>query len=222
MPENPRHPASDILPRPLPKETVSGLTPPLSDFEYFVGARRFPFQPRPDSFSAINAWWLAEASFLVYGEGDFIEGVLANTPLPDLGFTLQWIGERDSNRGIVLSNEQVMIVVFRGTRMHQHSVLDAAEVVVIDQADLWTDSKFLQTACAVGGKVHHGFLTAYQEICERLDEIVSGRSRQQALWFTGHSLGGALHRPSDPRGLYVWRPAGWQRSIRAGATRPVA
>jgi hypothetical protein len=164
----------------------------LADFEYFVGANRFPFQPRPESFSAVNAWWLAEASFLVYGDADFIEQKLASSPLPQLGFTLQWIGDRDNNRGIVLSSGEVMAVVFRGTRMRQHNVLDKAEVTVIDQDDLWTDSKFLQTACAAGGKVHRGFLRAYQEISEQLDEIVLPRSSAQALWCAGHSLGGAL------------------------------
>ncbi len=197
--------------RPLPTETVKGLTPPLPDFDYFAGADRFPFQARVDGCSQVNAWWLAEASFLVYGNAGFIERRLENSPLSAFGFQLQWIGDRDQNRGMVLSNDEAMIVVFRGTRMHQHSVFDAAEIVLIDQNDLWTDSKFLPTACAAGGKVHHGFLSGFSEISETLDSMIRQKDDSQSLWLTGHSLGGALavlaatHFVAQPiQGLYTY------------------
>ncbi len=178
--------------RPMPTETVSGLTPPLTQFPYFSAADQFRFQPRPGGFSSINAWWLAEASFLVYGGAEFIEQTIERTALPQLGFKLEWIGDRNDNGGMVLSNDHAMVVVFRGTRMHQYSVLDAAELVLIDQDDLWTDSKFLPAACPAGGMVHHGFLSRYAEIAAALDAVITGKSETQALWLTGHSLGGAL------------------------------
>ncbi len=175
--------------RPMPTETVKGLTPPLPGFPYFGGADKYRFQPRLGEVSPVNAWWLADASFLVYGDADFIEQTLETTPLPDLGYELDWIGTRDDNRGMVLSNEEAMMVVFRGTRLHQHSILDAAEVVMIDQDDLWTDSQFLPTASEVGGMVHQGFLSGFSEISDTLDSLIAGRSDSQSLWFTGHSLG---------------------------------
>ena len=50
--------------RPLPQETVTGLPAP-GGFPYFAYADRFPFQAAATEYSPINAWWLADASFLV-------------------------------------------------------------------------------------------------------------------------------------------------------------
>lgn len=182
---------SNLL-RPLPIETVNGLTPPLADFPYFEGADRFPFQSHARRLSQVNAWWLAEASFLAYGDAAFVEQTIEKSPLPKLNFQLQWIGTREENRGMVLSTEEAKIFVFRGTRLQQHKVFDAAEVVLIDQNDLWTDSKFFTTACDAGGKVHQGFLSGFMEVSELVDSLIAEKSESQSVWLTGHSLGGAL------------------------------
>jgi triacylglycerol lipase len=182
----------DLNPRTLPPETVDGLRPPLVGFPYFAHADRFPFQANAPSDSAVNAWWLADASFLVYGESSFIAEALRGTPLADRGFTLDWLGTAEDNRGMVLSSETALVVVFRGTRLQVHSVLDLAEVVVINQSDLWVDSQFLPRVWRAGGRVHGGFLRAFEEVSDRLDAIVRGKTPRQKLWLTGHSLGGAL------------------------------
>ena len=168
------------LMRPMPSETVKGLTPPLAGFPYFAEADRFRFQPRASAFSPLNAWWLADASFLVYGDADFVEQTLQQTPLPGLGFELKWIGDRENNNGMILVADEVMAVIFRGTRLRQRSVLDAAELVLIDQDDLWTDSRFIPTACSMGGEVHHGFLSRYAEFSDALDAEVAAKSDSQA------------------------------------------
>ena len=178
--------------RPLPVETVNGLRPPLPDYPYFGGADRFPFDPHATDCLLANASWLADASFLVYGDADFIEQGLTATALPEQGFRLSWLGDRDDNRGMILSNDDAIIVVFRGTRLQQHSVLDTAEVVMINQSDLWTDSQFFRKECEAGGKVHRGFLSAYSKVDDQLTNVIDAKSDGQSLWFTGHSLGGAL------------------------------
>ena len=179
--------------RPLPEETIQNLVPPLAGFPYFAQADRFPFEPHAAGYSAVNAWWLAEASFLVYGSADFIESAIAASPLPALGYELDWLGERDQNRGLVLRHRESVIVVFRGTRLASRSLFDVAEVVVIDQDDLRTDSRFVPDACRAGGHVHSGFLAAYASVSERLDEVLlRQRAPQQRIWLAGHSLGGAL------------------------------
>ena len=179
-------------PRPLPKDTIEGLRPPRTGFPYFAHADRYPFRPTATDYSAVNAWWLADASFLVYGSAAFIEEALARSPLPSLGFELGWLGTAEDNRGMVLSSESALVIVFRGTRLQVHTVLDAAEVILIDQADLWTDSQFLPVAAHVGGRVHAGFLRAFVEISDELDAIVAARRPGQTVWLAGHSLGGAL------------------------------
>jgi hypothetical protein len=183
----------DLAPRPLPQETVTGLRPPRAGFPYFAFADRFPFQHGAADYSAINAWWLADASFLVYGDASFIEDAIAASPLPALGFDQpDWLGTRDDNRGMVLASDEALVVVFRGTRLQVHTVLDLAEVVLINQQDLWTDANLLPSVFAAGGHVHAGFLRAFKEVSDQLDALVAGKAPGQKLWLTGHSLGGAL------------------------------
>jgi hypothetical protein len=181
-----------LEPRELPIETIHGLRPPLAGFPYFAGADQFPFEPGASADSPVNAWLLADASFLVYGTAEFIEDALACSPLPSMGYGLEWLGSRAENRGLILHNGTSLIVVFRGTRLHFQNLMDVAELVIINRSDFWIDSQFLPAVCAVGGRVHSGFLSAFAGVSERLDELLKSRLEGQKVWLTGHSLGGAL------------------------------
>jgi triacylglycerol lipase len=178
--------------RPLPRESIGELRPPREGFPYLRGASRFPFQPDALEFSAVNAWWLADVCMLAYGNAAFMTDAFLSSPLPQQGYQIGWLGTADDNRGVVLQNDSALIVAFRGTRLEVHSVLDRAELVVINQADLWTDCRFPTSPFGSQGRVHSGFLTAFIEIQGTLDEILSRRRPGQRLWLTGHSLGGAL------------------------------
>jgi hypothetical protein len=112
---------------------------------------------------------------------------------------------------MILRNDEAVVVVFRGTRLQAHSLLDVAEVVTIHSDDLWTDGRFLPAAYRAGGKVHSGFLSAFAEVSDWLDDVACARAPGQALWLTGHSLGGALatlaaaHLGRDEvQGLYTY------------------
>ena len=97
----------------MPEETIDGLRPPLPGFSFFSQADRLRFQPDAEAYSPINAWWLADASFLVYGTAEFIEKALRDSPLPDQGFRLDWLGTPSNNRGMILENDATLVVVFR-------------------------------------------------------------------------------------------------------------
>jgi pimeloyl-ACP methyl ester carboxylesterase len=178
---------------------------------YFAHADLLPIEPPTGAYSPVNAWWLAEASLLVYGDAPFITRAIDESPLPGLGFSSDWLGTPEANRGLVLCGETDVVVVFRGTRINVHQVVDAAELAVIDQDDLWTDCQFVPAACRAGGWVHRGFGEAYAEVNERVDAVVRALQPGQRLWLAGHSLGGALATlaaahvgPGTVSGLYTY------------------
>ena len=180
-----------MQPRPMPVETFEGLVPPPSSFPYFALPEGMRFNAEAAGDHPVNASWLADASLLVYGDASFIREAFQQSSLPEQGFDLSFLGHDDDNRGMLLQSDSAMVFVFRGTRLETHTVLDAAEVVILNQDDLWTDSQFLPAACQAGGKVHSGFLKAFSEVAPLLDELVEKRTPGQRVWLTGHSLGGA-------------------------------
>src|ERR1700683_141532 len=119
-----------LAPRPLPSETIDGLRPPRAGFPYFQHADEICFEADATVYSPVNAWWLADASFLAYGDAKFVDEIFENSPLPAQGYVLDWLGTADNTRGMVLANDRAIVVVFRGTRVQVHSLLDAAEVVM--------------------------------------------------------------------------------------------
>jgi hypothetical protein len=49
------------------------IVAPDNNFNYFQNAASFPFEFNATKHSWINAFWLSDASLLVYSEPDFIE-----------------------------------------------------------------------------------------------------------------------------------------------------
>jgi triacylglycerol lipase len=179
--------------RPMPAETIDGLVPPpRSPFPFFGHPQGTGFDPAATGDHAGCASWLADASLLVYGDAAFIRNVFQASSLPGQGFELSFLGADENNRGIVLRSDTAMVFVFRGTRLQTQTLLDAAEVVILNQDDLWTDGQFLPAVYRAGGKVHSGFLQAFSQVSELLDTLVEDRLPGQRIWLTGHSLGGAL------------------------------
>lgn len=48
----------------IPPATADNVLPPNLDHEYFKNAAAHPFRPKENSFSLVNAWWLAECALL--------------------------------------------------------------------------------------------------------------------------------------------------------------
>jgi len=85
-------------------------------------------------------------------------------------------------RAILSTTETDLIIAFRGTRSLANFVTDAS----CERTPLYPGAK---------AEVHAGFQRAFAGLREQLSEsvvkLLSGR-RGLRLWFTGHSLGGAL------------------------------
>lgn len=181
-----------LKPRPLPLETIQGLVPPPSPFPYFAHPEGMPFDPEAHGDHPVNTSWLADASLLVYGDATFIRQTFEQSSLPGQGFELSFLGADDDNRGFLLQNNSALIFVFRGTRLEMYPLFDLIKLVIVNQDDLLTDSRFLPAPCQAGGRVHSGFLQAFGDVCSLLDDFVGCRRPAQRIWLTGHSLGGAL------------------------------
>jgi hypothetical protein len=91
--------------------TVDNLAPPYKDYEYFKDCDQLPFRYKANIFDMVNAWWLIEASTLVYAEPDFvIEKFQKNA-----GFTEVKFFEDKITQCFVASNDKFAVVAFRGS-----------------------------------------------------------------------------------------------------------
>ena len=68
----------------LPEITVDNLIPPYKDYDYFKDCDKLPFRYQATHFDMVNAWWLIEASVLVYAEPEFVSEIFKqNAGLPE-------------------------------------------------------------------------------------------------------------------------------------------
>ena len=171
--------------REIPKITFKNLSPPYKDYEYFKGSERYTFQFNANSFNLINAWWLAEASTLVYADEDFVRSHFSEADLMEVRF----FGEK-STQCYVAHNDKFAIVAFRGSEIwKKKEAFDLSAVL----ADLKTNIDIRLTDWEQGGKVHRGFKEGLDEVWpDLLPHIRELHDKGCKIWMTGHSLGAAL------------------------------
>lgn len=117
-----------------------------------------------------------------------------------VGFEEYEFLDRDGAQAYVLTSPHDCVVVCRGTEPNE-----------------WNDIKADVNAVAVVsetvGRVHRGFKKEVDDLWPRLEKTL--KSNDRPLWFTGHSLGGAMATicagrcklseiPSNPEGLYTF------------------
>jgi pimeloyl-ACP methyl ester carboxylesterase len=141
----------------------------------FEHADRHRFDPAPAAVSPVNAWHLADASWLAYSHDDeLVRAVLRDRA--GLPIFEPLVGGGTS--GYLAAGDTFAIVAFRGT-----------------QPDDWRDVFGNLRALAVPfdvGHVHQGFGAAFAAIEAPLDAALARLSADLPVWFTGHSLGGAI------------------------------
>jgi triacylglycerol lipase len=155
-----------------------------------INSSSFQFEPKRATYSPINALTLAKICELTYCEGkcegsrkDECEAkwrVEVETQIKQ-GWSFpncHILSPNDEDtQGFIMGNQDVIILAFRGTTNIQ---------------DWRTNLKIGQASVCVG-KVHAGFWKALNVVwSEIIKTIHSFRDKEQPIFVTGHSLGGAL------------------------------
>ena len=114
----------------------------------------------------------AELSSLSYYDPVDVE-----QPLQQLGFTESRYFDRDGAQAWIFCNEIDCVVACRGTEPHEWN-------------DIRADVNAVAVVTETFGRVHRGFNAEVDDLWPRLEEALASNARR--LWFTGHSLGGAM------------------------------
>ncbi len=186
----------------IPAITYKNISPPYKDYEYFQNREIVPFEYRASSFSLVNAWWLAEASTLVYADETYVRPRFREAGLNRVVFF-----NRSGTQCFIASNSRFAIVAFRGSEIwNKDEGFGLSQMI----ADFMTDIDIRLSDWIRGGKVHSGFKTALDSVWDdMLPEIKRLRDRGVLIWVTGHSLGAALatlaaDRLPNVQGLYTF------------------
>ena len=118
----------------------------------------------------------------------------------EFGLTRCEYHERDGAQAYIFGNETDTIVTCRGTEPNEWN-------------DIKADANATAALAETAGKVHSGFKQEVDDLWPELEEALI--SNKHTLWFTGHSLGGAMatimagrcflsHIESTPAGLYTY------------------
>ena len=119
---------------------------------------------------------------------------------PHLGLELEHFADRDGAQAYVFGNETDIVVACRGTEPN-------------DWNDVKADVNAFMVLAETVGRVHRGFKQEVDDLWPALEEIIADDPR--TLWFTGHSLGGAMaticagrcflaHIPAMPKAVYTY------------------
>ncbi len=134
----------------------------------------------------------AELSRLAYAAPESVEKAVYEAGLDQCVFIA-----RDGAEGYVLGNRFDCMIVCRGTEPNQWNDIKA-------DANAWTVASEV-------GRVHSGFHTEVNELWPLLEQQI--KENQRPMWFSGHSLGGAMAAvcavrckispiPSNPQAIF--------------------
>lgn len=128
----------------------------------------------PSTLVPVTALMLARAAVAAYKSTEAeVAELLAKS---NLSGSIQLFSEQDTE-GFVFQDEEHCIVSFRGS-------LSAVD---------WINNALIQLVPWAGeGAVHEGFKSALDCVWDSLLAQIKASSEGKKLWFTGHSLGGAL------------------------------
>ncbi|MCA9048086.1 MAG: lipase family protein [Planctomycetaceae bacterium] len=120
--------------------------------------------------------------------------------ITEIGFTACRFFDRDGAQAYIFQNDTDCVVACRGTEPHEWN-------------DIKADANAVAVLTETLGKVHRGFNQEVDDLWPMLEEALEQNTK--TLWFTGHSLGGAMATicagrcyyseiQSMPRALYTF------------------
>jgi triacylglycerol lipase len=140
--------------------------------------------PYKTSLDAGNAYWMARISKEVYikkSEGNQIpdeDKILANLKSDDTGFVSVFGIDKNSAQAAVVEHEQYLCIAFRGT----------------NELEDWLDNINAFSTSELFGEFHRGFWNSVEDVWKPIDAKCRElqQQRKRPIFFTGHSLGGAM------------------------------
>jgi triacylglycerol lipase len=146
-----------------------------------------------DRFNA--SLFFAQTSRISYLQPHAVEAYI-----PRLGMRLEHFADRDGAQAYIFGNDTDVVIACRGTEPN-------------DWNDVKADVNAVTVLAETIGRVHRGFKREVDDLWPQLEGVIASDDR--TLWFTGHSLGGAMatisagrcylaHIPVLPRGVYTY------------------
>lgn len=159
---------------------------PHPTYHYFISAQKYPFDSEASEFSLANAAWLTDLTFLAYADKNFITAQLHKVGLIGEPHFIGFDQALESTQCVIVHNAEIIVVIFRGTEFHPKRILNAMLDTSVDMHAVMTKTPEL------GGFIHKGFLEKAQAIYSDIVNALAKIRTTQTIWFTGHSMGGAL------------------------------
>jgi hypothetical protein len=196
LPHNPSFELQrDLLLRPETNPT---------NYVAFEDAATHRFVPGATTASRVNAWWLADAAWIAYNhDADAVRDAFRSRAQMD---SCELVASSGTECYLATS-AHFAIVTFRGTQSN-------------DWKDIFSDVLLKAVPWDVG-HVHQGFKKALEPVWKPLEAALNNLT-DRPVWFTGHSLGGALatlaafRRGANAAGVYTFGSPRVGNSVFAG------
>jgi triacylglycerol lipase len=134
----------------------------------------------------------------------YLPPVAVDVYVPRLGLQREHFADRDGAQAYIFGSETDIVVACRGTEPNEWN-------------DVKADVNALMVVAETVGRVHRGFKREVDDLWPELEKIVATDTR--TLWFTGHSLGGAMATISAGRCFLARIPATPKAVFTFGAPR---
>ena len=148
----------------------------MNDFEFNLTAK----------YNSTNALTLAKLARLSYRTEEDIAQQVTNWGFDRFTFiSTPTPLESYDTQAFAIANSDLIVVVFRGTKSRTDWMNNLDFALIPGSAAGWINES--------QGRVHRGFFTALNSVWGQVTRAIEQFQTQgQPLWFTGHSLGGAL------------------------------